>query len=147
MTVEHVLFLLRVVSGVILLALMGTLLVFLWRDYRGAVEQIHSARRRYGQIVALQEIDGSLIPTGDIFPLLPYTTLGRAPTNSVVVGDSFASSEHALITLRDGRWWLEDRNSRNGTLLNDIPVTQSVIMTDGDLVGIGHRRYRIELDH
>ena len=60
--------------------------------------------------------------------------------------DTFASSEHASITLRNGQWWLEDRNSRNGTLLNEEPVTVPVIVTEDDIISIGTHHFRLHLD-
>jgi len=83
--------------------------------------------------------------TGIQHELLPLTSLGRSPTNSVVVEDTFASGDHALIAMRGGRWWLEDRGSRNGTLLNDIPVHGPMILTHGDIIGIGAVKLRLEL--
>ena len=56
---------------------------------------------------------------GAEFPLLAITSLGRAPTNTATLPDETTSLEHALIHLREGQWWLEDLDSRNGTRLND----------------------------
>lgn len=147
MTVEITLFALRVVSGGLLLALLALLFVMLWRDYRSSVRQLESTRRSYGRLVELIALDDeSAVSTGQAFPLLPLTSMGRTPTNTVVVDDDFASGEHCLLALRNGQWWLEDRGSRNGTTLNAMPITQPVIVTAGDIVGIGQRRFRIELE-
>ncbi len=145
MTLDLTLLALRVVSGSLLIGF--TMLVFLvmWRDYRAITEQIGSNRRTYGYLVPLQEIDGDYIVIGEKSALYPLTTLGRSNSNTIVVDDSFASNEHALIALRSGQWWLEDRKSRNGTTLNEIPVSQPVIMTNGDIIGIGSTRFRLEL--
>jgi hypothetical protein len=35
---------------------------------------------------------------------MPLTRLGRAPTNTVHLPDSFASNEHAIIAYRSGNW-------------------------------------------
>ena len=48
--------------------------------------------------------------------------------------------------MRNGQWWLEDRASRNGTLLNGVPVQQPVIVTDGDVIGIGNYHFRLEME-
>ena len=37
------------------------------------------------------------------------------------ISDPYASGEHSLVAWRSGQWWLEDRDSRNGTLLNAFP--------------------------
>lgn len=147
MSLETALFLLRLVSGFLLLLILGALFLAIWRDYQGAVDQLLADRRSYGRLVELQEVDGALVAVGKEHPLLPLTSLGRSPTNHIVISDSFASAEHALVALRNNQWWLEDRRSRNGTSLNEIPITEPVVMTDGDIIGVGHRRFRLELEH
>lgn len=146
MSTEIVLFLLRIASAISLLCFLGALFFLLWRDFQKAIHQVESTRRSYGRLVLMQEIDGNLVMMGKTYPLTPLTSLGRAATNAIVIEDSFASSEHARILLREGQWWLEDRQSRNGTTLNEMPVTQPVAMTNGDVIGIGQRRYRLELE-
>jgi hypothetical protein len=113
LSTEIVLFLLRLASGLLLISLLVALFVVVWRDYRAAFEQVRVTRRAYGQLVGLRPIDGKLVVTGDTYPLLAVTSLGRSPTNSITIEDSFASGEHALVAMRNGQWWLEDR-SRNG---------------------------------
>lgn len=146
MTMESIIFTLRVASGLLLLALLGVILAYLWRDYQREASQVEAQRRTYGSLVAMREVNGQLLKTGEIHPLLPITSLGRSPTNSVRIDDSFASSEHAVVILRGGQWWLEDRQSRNGTLLNDIPVTQPIVITHGDIISIGNLKLRLELE-
>jgi hypothetical protein len=143
---EILLLILRMVSAILLLGILTALFVIIWRDYRAAIAAAERSRRTYGTLVALAKIDQQLLPTGAQYPLLPFTSLGRAPTNSVTIPNSFASGEHALLALRSGQWWLEDRQSTNGTLLNGEPVTVPVIVTDGDIIGIGNHYFRIHLE-
>ncbi|NDJ62041.1 MAG: FHA domain-containing protein [Chloroflexi bacterium] len=147
MTTEVILLILRVLAGLALLVLLGLLCFALWRDYRSAANEVEARRRVYGQLIRLQKIDGTYTPTGETFPLLPLTSLGRSPTNTIAINNDFASSEHALVALRNGQWWLEDRQSRNGTTVNGIAVSQPIIITDGDIIGIGAAQFRLELDH
>lgn len=147
MTLDLILFALRVASGFSLLLFLGGLFVLLWRDYHSSTLQAQVNRRSYGQLLTLTKVDDAYTPTGKQHKLLPVTSLGRNPTNHVVISDSFASGEHAQIILRDGRWWLEDRDSRNGTLLNQEPITTPVIVTDGDIIGIGNFSFQIVLTH
>lgn len=146
MDTDLILFLLRLASGAVLLGLMVAIITIIWRDYRTTIEQLEANRRVYGQIITLQEIDGQYVVIGQTYPLRPITSLGRAPTNHIVIQDSFASGEHAQIILRNGQWWLEDRRSRNGTTLNELPITNPTVMTDSDIIGIGSRRFRLELE-
>ncbi|MBN1991909.1 MAG: FHA domain-containing protein [Anaerolineae bacterium] len=65
------------------------------------------------------------------------TTLGRAPSCQVVIENDFASRRHAQIIKRDQLYWLKDLGSKNGTLLNNEPVTAEVLLSDGAEVRIG----------
>lgn len=146
MSNEVILLVLRVISGLLLLLFLGILFRILWREQRQASADMEMKRRSYGYLVVLREIDGHYHLTGEKYALKPITSLGRSPTNTIPITDNFASSEHALVTLRQGQWWLEDRNSRNGTLLNNVPVKQPVVIAEGDIIGIGQIRLRMDLE-
>ena len=45
-------------------------------------------------------------------------TIGRDPENDLVLITKTVSRHHARLVERDGRWFVEDRGSFNGTLLN-----------------------------
>ncbi len=145
MNSEVLLFILRVAAGLLLLAFVGALLVMLWRDYRAVSQEVASRTRRRGRLVVIYADNSSLKP-GTAFPLLPLTSMGRAPTNTVVLNDTFASNEHALVTLRGGQWWLEDRNSSNGTLLNGYRIQEPVVISAGDVIAIGRVELKLELE-
>jgi hypothetical protein len=145
LTTEFLLFILRIASALLLLALLSALFWIMWRDVRAATET-SSTRRTYGRLSRVYELEQGYVATGEYYPLLPLTSLGRSPTNSVPLDDTFASSDHAVVALRNGRWWLEDRQSTNGTLLNKIPIDQAVIITDGDIISIGQTHYRLDLE-
>ncbi len=145
MSTEVALFLLRIISGLLLISMLLALFFIIWRNYRSAAAQLKASRRTYGHLIALAEIDGNYVATGETFPLLPLTSLGRSPTNTIIIKDSFASSEHARVFMRDGQWWLEDRQSRNGTLLNSERIDEPIVITDKDIISIGNRSYRLEL--
>jgi len=143
---DVMLLVLRLASAALMVLIVGALMLIIWRDYRAAISQAAASKRSHGFLVAMREVDGSLILTGEIYPLLPLTTLGRAPTNTIRVQDNFSSSEHARIARRNGQWWLEDRKSRNGTTLNHAPVLQPTVITNGDIIGIGSLHFRVDLE-
>ena len=59
---------------------------------------------------------------GDVFPLTAggRFTLGRGPTNRIVLKDELCSREHAEVYQSDGRWVVRDLESLNGTRLNGL---------------------------
>jgi len=139
------LFVLRVLTSAALLAFVGALFVIVWRDYRVAADAAEDRRRQRGRLVVIRSKDG-VAEVGTAFPLLPLTSVGRAPTNTIVLDDTFCSQEHALLTRRGGQWWLEDRNSSNGTLLNGEPVREPTVISSGDVIGIGQIQLKLELE-
>src|SRR5258708_29897090 len=70
-------------------------------------------------------------------------TIGRSPTNDLVLEDQNASRRHAEI-LRDrrGTYFLIDSGSANGTWLNARRLTAPRELSDGDLIAIGSATFR-----
>jgi hypothetical protein len=145
-SLELILFILRIASALLLLFILAVVLYTIWREHQAIIQRIQASRRSYGQLVAIVEVDEQYMTTGESYPLLPLTTFGRSSTNTIILKDTFASGEHARIYLKDGQWWLEDCNSRNGTTLNELPIREHIIMTNGDIIGIGETRFRLELE-
>lgn len=136
---------LRLLASALLLIFFGIVILLLWRDLHVARAEVETRTRQRGRLVIIGVEEGNL-PIGKSYPLLPLTSLGRSPTNTVILEDSFASAEHALITLRDGQWWLEDRGSSNGTLLNGYLVEEPVVLSAGDIITIGRVTLKLELE-
>ena len=63
-------------------------------------------------------------------------TLGRAPDCALVFSDDTVSRHHARLELRDGRWFLVDLDSSNGTLVNGRRVRDSEVRA-GDEIRLG----------
>jgi hypothetical protein len=149
LSLEWAILVLRVVAALLLYAFVGAALFLIWREWRATAGQVEHTRRAaarpLGRLVVV-EGGGSDLAPGQSFALNVMTGLGRAPSNTVIVQDPFASTEHALLYRREGRWWLEDLNSRNGTLLNGERLRAPAIVATGDEVGIGGVRLRIELE-
>jgi hypothetical protein len=144
-SVETTLLVLRAITGLLLMGFLGAVLAVLWSDYQAAAHLIAEGKRRRGRLVVIHTADGA--PDGAIsYPLLSLTSLGRAPTNTIVLADTFCSQEHALVTWRGGQWWLEDRHSSNGTLLNGERISEPVVISSGDVIGIGQIKLKLELE-
>jgi serine phosphatase RsbU (regulator of sigma subunit)/pSer/pThr/pTyr-binding forkhead associated (FHA) protein len=62
--------------------------------------------------------------------------LGRHPACDIVLESASVSRQHARILNVDGQFFVEDLHSRNGTFLNDIPVTQRQMLKENDELGI-----------
>jgi uncharacterized RDD family membrane protein YckC len=72
---------------------------------------------------------------------LPRTlvSIGRDPSNDVVLPDAMVSRRHAVIEYRGSQYYIRDCNSSNGSLVNGDRVSERSLR-DGDLVAIGTAR-------
>jgi hypothetical protein len=66
-------------------------------------------------------------------------SIGRDPSNDLVLPDSMVSRRHAVIEQRGTEYFVRDCNSSNGSLLNGDRITECVLK-DGDLMAIGATR-------
>jgi predicted component of type VI protein secretion system len=88
-------------------------------------------------------------PTGPA--LVPLTTdrpmsIGRAPTNDVVIGgDGEVSRVHAVLQALAGGWCVRDLTSRNGTFVNGERIRGERPVHDGDEVRVGRTRIMVRL--
>ncbi len=76
----------------------------------------------------------------DVFRLVPgqSVTIGRAPTNQIVVKDERCSRVHAELFMIDEQWYVRDLDSRNGTMVGDQLIHAEWALRPGDVIRIGH---------
>src|SRR5690606_1889044 len=76
----------------------------------------------------------------DVFRLIPgqVTTVGRAPTNRIVLRDEVCSRNHCEIFQSGQKWTLRDLGSRNGTHINNVQVAGDSELNPGDVIQIGN---------
>ena len=67
--------------------------------------------------------------------------LGRDPDVAIWIDSPDASRRHARILLAGTTAVIEDLHSKNGTLLNDRPITAAAPLNDGDVVRVGTVRF------
>ena len=90
------------------------------------------------------ERGGGLEPE-ERFDLIGGLSIGRSRESDVQISDRYASSLHARVFSREGRFFVEDMNSTNGTLLNGATLSGEAELIDGDTVQIGDTVFRFEV--
>jgi diguanylate cyclase (GGDEF)-like protein len=79
---------------------------------------------------------------GKRFPLLRSEfVLGRGADCDIQVDRDMVSRRHARLHRSGDRWSVEDLQSTNGSYVNDVPVTRSVLR-DGDFLKIGAATFK-----
>jgi len=74
---------------------------------------------------------------GRVYELSEELTVGRAGGCGVALEDTTVSQLHARIFERDGRLWVEDLGSTNGTFVNRKKVSAPVQLRRGDRLQVG----------
>jgi pSer/pThr/pTyr-binding forkhead associated (FHA) protein len=110
----------------------------------GIQEAVGQPGKGLGRLVITEIGNATTVRPGAVFELGPITPIGRKAINAIRLDDDFVSGEHALLAWREGRWYLSDVASTNGTFLNGEQVSQPRPVHQGDLIGIGRVRLRLE---
>ena len=67
----------------------------------------------------------------------PMMTIGREPTNDIVISDPSVSRQHARLVNNGGQWSIEKLSPQNVVTVNQRDVQQSLI-ADRDTIGLGN---------
>src|SRR5436309_6036446 len=75
--------------------------------------------------------EGAVVPLdGDKF------VLGRNPDCAVVIPVTSVSREHAQIVKVNGKFYIEDKQSRNGTFVNNQAINARTLLKNNDRIRI-----------
>ena len=88
---------------------------------------------------------GGGLEQGGRFDLIGGLSIGRSKEADVQIDDRYASGLHARVLSREGRFYVEDMNSTNGTLLNGATLQGEAELVDRDTVQIGDTIFRFEV--
>lgn len=72
--------------------------------------------------------------------------IGRAGADLDISPDQAASRRHASISVENGKYFVEDLNSRNGTYVNDKKITGKVLLREGDVIRVGQTRLMVDME-
>jgi DNA-binding NtrC family response regulator len=99
-------------------------------------------RQHHGKTKALGDADGPGSDDAQIaYDGIEYRLTPRAPfniggneDNDLIVEDPFISAYHARITNQNGRWFIHDLDSTNGTQVNGLKVREAELPTPAKIV-------------
>jgi predicted component of type VI protein secretion system len=66
-----------------------------------------------------------------------WITVGRDPSNDIVINDPQVSRQHARITRQGQMVVIEDVGSTNGSFANGMRLTGPHVLSNGDVIGLG----------
>lgn len=74
-------------------------------------------------------------------------TIGRNPGNTITISnDVTVSGEHVNILYRQGKFYIKDKMTANGTFLNgeELEVEKAYVLNDGDDVRLGNTTFKFK---
>lgn len=86
--------------------------------------------------------------TGYIYLLVENAvTIGSLLSSDIRISNPTVSRLHAVMTKSDGKWHITDRNSTNGTTVNDSPISGTTTLKNNDIVGISNEKFTFTDDY
>lgn len=144
MSLDWIIFGLRIVSTVILYIFLVFAFYILWADLKQAGGRPSPEQPDTAYQLRVLAAGGNSLAIGDTLALQPETVLGRAPDSTFVLGDASISTRQARLTCRDGVWWLEAQDNQAGIKLNDLLLSRPMPVREGDIIKMGNLAFRLE---
>jgi pSer/pThr/pTyr-binding forkhead associated (FHA) protein len=73
-------------------------------------------------------------------------TIGRSSSASIPVDDKTLSREHTQVYGQNGRYFVKDLDSKNGTYLNGQLIRQAEMLKNGDRIKVGPATFLVAFD-
>ena len=147
---EIILFALRISFTVLIYVFICGVLYYLIKDLRTDAEVVPATKtvQTFGSIkngqgvLCLESAPPEYTPDSTKVVLNRQLRIGRGLDNDIVLPDKYASVNHARLYTKQGQFWVEDLNSKNGTFLNDKPLEGATLLVNGDEIRIGAILFR-----
>ena len=140
------LLILRLLLIVLLYLFLMQVVIAITRDLRKTAASSGDMENRalpvLGHLVVVDSGPSSILP-GTSFDLEPQTSIGRGPTNTILLSDNFISGEHTRLWHRNGTWYVQDAGSTNGTYVNNQPARDPIPAKSGDIIQVGFIRFKL----
>lgn len=80
-------------------------------------------------------------------PIEDTVTIGRkAEEADIVINyEKSVSARHCRISVRDGKFYVEDLDSSNGTLINGIPVREEMELYSESILSLGRLELKVQI--
>jgi hypothetical protein len=138
------LLILRILFIVLLYLFLMQVVMAITRDLRKAsAPGAATASKILGHLVVVDSGPSVVVQPGTSFELEPQTNIGRGPTNTIQISDSFISGEHTRLWYRNGAWYVQDAGSTNGTYVNQKPAREALIARYGDIIQVGYIQFKL----
>ncbi|MHB8576164.1 MAG: FHA domain-containing protein [Dehalococcoidia bacterium] len=138
---DATLILIRLAVLALLYLFLAAVIRVVWRDIAAAAPARRGAIGR--AVLLVSQAPPELFKLGERIPIEGIASIGRDSDNQVVIPDKTVSGRHAALAFREGRWWVEDLGSTNGTWVNDRQTTGPTPLESADTIQIGRVAFEL----
>lgn len=135
-----ILLLIRLVMALALYGFLGWAVWTLWRDIKRQDELM--AARQIPELTLIKQEESGGVP---LKYSMPDILVGRDQICDLILDEKTVSAEHARLSYHHGNWWVEDLDSRNGTLLNLEMLSTPAVVVSGDELQLGQVMILVEI--
>lgn len=130
--------LLKYIFTTIIYLFIFSIIRLIYLDIRSMNSQSRTSNGNFPYIKLINRRDSLDFKVEESYVLDNNRVIGRAMNSEISIADPFLSSRHARFLLKEGKYYLEDMGSTNGTYINSnrlgmIPVA----LKDGDKIRAG----------
>ena len=133
--------LLPVIGIIVVLVVAGATALLYSRKKKPAPSAPQSSE---GIFLRIEDLTGCLVGTQTERCLTGQLIVGRDPSCDIVLDDPSVSRRHARVFLAEGRVYLEDLGSQNGTMVNGAAIHMPCQLRSGDELAAGEARWKLK---
>lgn len=134
-----------VIIGIIYIIIFLALII-MYRDIKNPKGRKHNSKDNRKSSMGLEVINsgGNInLRGGSVIPIHGNLTIGRKPDNILILNESYVSSYHAKIYMKNNAYLISDLNSTNGTYLNNKLLDNDSLLNPGDNIQIGNAIFKV----
>ena len=145
MSLEWIIFGLRLLASFILTIFLGVAFYLIWRQLRQTeARQIAGATGNVDQLRVIAAGEKQSLVVGQTVLLQPVMVLGHGSENTIVVNSVDGLAGQVRLSLRGDQWWLENLAQSESIKLNDDFFSEAHPLSYGDVISIGNTQLRFE---
>lgn len=138
--------LLRLVLRVLIIAVIYIIIFWalriMYKDIKGQNKKKNSIKRLGLEVIQIGQ-GNSILKVGSVVPISTRLTIGRKEDNELILDDQYVSGHHAVISLKNNDYVIQDLKSTNGVIVNGNILEKPLYLNIDDEIAIGEYVFKV----
>lgn len=138
--------LLRLVLRVLIIAVIYIIIFWalriMYKDIKGQNKKKNSIKRLGLEVIQIGQ-GNSILKVGSVVPISTRLTIGRKEDNELILDDQYVSGHHAVISLKNNDYVIQDLKSTNGVIVNGNILEKPLYLNIDDEIAIGEYIFKV----